>query len=160
MHPLYPPKFATDITNVHAHTHIYHTHKHTHTHTHLHIHNACMLATHLSKNCHRLHGNTHHIKHHKATNCVRRCRNVACKLACSLKIVHVCLQINVAVQFARFYCFPLTILLNHWRFSGNLYVTTFQLAITFIYSVSVQFIYSRIPHCKNAQHCVHYICHR
>ena len=37
------------------------------------------------------------------------------------------------VQFARFYC---------WRFSGNLYVTKFQLAITFIYGVSVQTMYA------------------
>ena len=66
---------------------------------------------------------------------------------------HVCLQMHYsslqdsAISFLQF-CYNV----HRWRFSGNLHITTIELAITFIYVTSVQIAYGHIACCKNAQH--------
>jgi len=84
----------------------------------------------------------------KESNCTRSCYklSLACELAGSLATVHVHLQLRytMPVQFVRFCYFTCTILLHHPRFSGNLHVTTIQLAITFMYITSVWMVYGCI----------------
>ena len=87
---------------------------------------------------------SHFVQHCKAASCARRHHNLVCKLTRSLT--------NAPLQSARFCYFLFAILLQCWRFSGNLHITTIELAITFIYVTSVQIAYGNIACRKNAQH--------
>ena len=87
---------------------------------------------------------SHFVQHCKAASCARRHHNLVCNLTHLLT--------NAPLQSVRFCYFLFAIVLHHWRFSGNLHITTIELAITFIYVTSVRIACGNIACRKNVQH--------